>query len=60
MWKTSEITGLEGRWCFLRLSLGGFVEVVFNGNCSYMESNLHSNYGMIDICIYSRLANRFR
>ena len=37
---------------------GDFAEVVFNGTCIYMQGNLHSNYGMIEIYIDGKFVQR--
>ena len=37
---------------------GDYAEVVFNGTCIYMQGNLHSNYGMIDIYIDGAFVQR--
>ncbi|NKB71613.1 MAG: hypothetical protein GKR89_31450 [Candidatus Latescibacteria bacterium] len=34
---------------------GDYVEIAFNGTCIYMQGNLHSNYGIIDIYIDDQL-----
>tara|TARA_B100001115_G_C15751160_1_gene367337 strand:- start:205 stop:855 length:651 start_codon:yes stop_codon:yes gene_type:complete len=37
---------------------GDYAEVIFNGTCIYMQGNLHSNYGMIEIYIDDEFVQR--